>query len=189
MVSDRGKVLSNDKNMFMTAEGEGGMIPPKVANHHRAIKDEVIKSALDKAGKTIKDIDLVSFSRSPGLSPCLRVGMETAKDIAKKNEIPLIGVNHCIAHLEIGNLMTKSKDPVLLYASGVNTQIIAYDGGKYRIFGETLDIGIGNFLDSFARHAGLGFPGGPKLEKLGNGSQMKKDRQIIPLPYVVKGMD
>jgi glycoprotease/Kae1 family metallohydrolase len=189
VVSDKGKVLSNEKNMFVTAEGEGGMIPPKVANHHRAIKDEVIRSALEKAGKEMKDIGLVSFSRSPGLSPCLRVGMEAAKEIAKENKIPLIGVNHCVAHLEIGNLLTKSKDPVLLYASGVNTQIIAYDGGKYRIFGETLDVGIGNFIDSFARHTGLGFPGGPKLEKMANESIMKKNKDIIPLPYVVKGMD
>jgi len=81
-------------------------------------------------------------------------------------EFLLVGVNHCVAHLEIGKLLTKAKDPVLLYASGANTQIIAYESGKYRIFGETLDQGIGNFIDAFARYIGLGFPGGPKIEQL-----------------------
>jgi glycoprotease/Kae1 family metallohydrolase len=97
---------------------------------------------------------------------------------------PLIGVNHCIAHLEVGSLCTEAKDPVLLYASGANTQVIAYDGGKYRIFGETLDIGVGNFLDSFARYVGLGFPGGPKIYELA-----LKGKEFIELPYSVKGMD
>ena len=97
---------------------------------------------------------------------------------------PLVGVNHCIAHLEIGRMLSGFKDPVLLYASGANTQVIAYDGGKYRIFGETLDIGVGNFIDSFARFIGLGFPGGPKIEKLAS-----KSKNYIELPYTVKGMD
>src|SRR3989344_8285747 len=162
IVDDIGKVFSNEKSVFTTAEGEGGMIPCEVAKHHIKVKDEVIKKALEKAGKTMKEIGLIAFSNAPGLAPSLIVGMETAKELAINNKIPVIGVNHCIAHLEIGNLVTKSKDPVLLYASGVNTQVIAYEAGKYRIFGETLDIGIGNFLDSFARHAGLGFPGGPQ---------------------------
>ncbi|PIN86937.1 UGMP family protein [Candidatus Woesearchaeota archaeon CG10_big_fil_rev_8_21_14_0_10_44_13] len=189
VVDGKGKVLSNEKAVFTTEEGEGGMIPGEVAKHHRQHKDEVIKKALERSGKAMKDIGLISFSNAPGLAPSLIVGMETAKELAKKNSIPVIGVNHCIAHLEIGNLVTESKDPVLLYASGVNTQVIAYEGGKYRIFGETLDIGVGNFLDSFARHCGLGFPGGPKLEKLAAESKMKKERKIIELPYVVKGTD
>jgi glycoprotease/Kae1 family metallohydrolase len=97
---------------------------------------------------------------------------------------PLIGVNHCIAHLEVARFLTPAKDPVLLYASGANTQIIAYEAGKYRVFGETLDIGIGNFLDSFARALGLGFPGGPKIEKLA-----LEGKRLVKLPYSVKGMD
>ena len=95
----------------------------------------------------------------------------------------LVGVNHCVAHLEIGRL-EGATDPILLYASGANTQIIAYDGGKYRIFGETLDIGVGNFLDSFGRDIGLGFPAGPAIDKLA-----QKGKNFIELPYTVKGMD
>ncbi|MFH1503450.1 MAG: UGMP family protein, partial [Candidatus Diapherotrites archaeon] len=92
-------------------------------------------------------------------------------------------VNHCVAHLEIGKL-TGAKDPVMIYASGANTQVIAYAAGKYRVFGETLDIGVGNFIDNFARYAGIGFPGGPAIEKLASES-----KRYIELPYKVKGMD
>src|SRR3989338_1742784 len=106
---------------------------------------------------------MFSFSQGPGIAPALLVGIKFAKEIASNLKIPLIGVNHCVAHLEIGKLLTKSNDPVLLYASGANTQIIAYEYGKYRIFGETIDQGIGNFIDAFARYIGLGFPGGPKI--------------------------
>ena len=112
-----------------------------------------------------------------------------------KNNIPIIGVNHCIAHLEIGKLLTDAKDPVLLYCSGANTQIIAYEAGKYRIFGESLDTGIGNFLDTFARDLDLGFPGGPKIEKIAILSKANKEspeydeKYFVELPYTVKGMD
>ena len=110
--------------------------------------------------------------------------MEKAKALAKKHNLPLVGVNHCCSHLEIGKLLTKAKDPVLLYASGANTQIIAYENKKYRVFGETLDNGIGNFLDGVARYMGYGFPGGPIISKLA-----EEGKNFIELPYVIKGMD
>jgi len=97
-------------------------------------------------------------------------------------QIPIIPVNHCIAHLEIGQSVGAS-DPVMLYASGANTQIIAFSSGKYRVFGETLDSGIGNFIDTFARHCGIAFPGGPEIEK----KALKG--KYIELPYSIKGMD
>ncbi|MEK6835484.1 MAG: UGMP family protein, partial [Nanoarchaeota archaeon] len=96
---------------------------------------------------------------------------------------PLIPVNHLIAHLEIGKLFTYAKDPVFILATGANTQIIAFEAGRYRIFGETLDIGIGNALDKFGRAINLGFPAGPKIE------QLAKYGKYVELPYVVKGMD
>ncbi len=94
-----------------------------------------------------------------------------------------MGVNHCIAHVEIGCFATGCRDPIVLYASGANTQVIGYLNGRYRIFGETLDIGIGNALDKFARSKDLPHPGGPHLEKLA------KEGKYIELPYTVKGMD
>jgi glycoprotease/Kae1 family metallohydrolase len=109
-------------------------------------------------------------------------GMNFAKELCRKLNKFMIPVNHCVAHLEIGRL-TGATDPVLLYASGANTQIIAYAAGKYRVFGETLDIGIGNFIDTFARYIGLGFPGGPKIMELA------KTGKYIEIPYSIKGMD
>ncbi|MBN1502192.1 N(6)-L-threonylcarbamoyladenine synthase Kae1 [Candidatus Woesearchaeota archaeon] len=182
-ILDNKTVLSNEKSVFTTEKG--GMIPVKVAEHHNKIKDNVLKKALEKANIKLHDIELVSFSQGPGLAPALIVGRDFAEEIADDLNVPIIGVNHCIAHLEIGRMLFPScKDPALLYVSGANTQVIAYDGGKYRIFGETLDMGIGNFLDSFARFIGIGFPGGPEIEKLA-----KKGKEYIELPYCVKGMD
>ena len=176
------KVLSNIRDSYTTKTG--GIIPVKAAEHHVEVCDKVINDALKQAKVKLMEIDLIAFSQSPGLGHTLRIGAMAARSLGAVYDKPLVGVNHCIAHLEIGRLLTKAKDPVLLYASGANTQIIAYEGQKYRIFGETLDIGIGNFLDSFARELGLGFPGGPKVSKLA-----EKSNNYIELPYVVKGMD
>ena len=182
IVDHKGKVYSNIKHTFTTETG--GIHPAKAKEHHLEHKDALVEQALKEAGITLKGIELISFSQGPGIAPCLLVGMGKAKELAIKNSIPLVGVNHCIAHLEIGRIKTKAKDPVLLYVSGANTQVIAYEGGKYRIFGETLDNGVGNFLDAFARNLGFGFPGGPRIEQLA-----KVGKQYIPLPYVFKGMD
>jgi N6-L-threonylcarbamoyladenine synthase len=182
IINDKGKILANVKDSYTTEKG--GIHPTEAKLHHIKKADQVIYDALDFAGISLEDVDLVSFSQAPGMAPCLVIGMEKAKEISRKIKKPIIGINHCIAHLEIGRMLTKCKDPVMLYASGANTQIIAYDGGKYRIFGETLDNGIGNFLDGFARYMGMGFPGGPKIYELS-----LKGKNYIELPYVVKGMD
>lgn len=175
-------VLSNVIKSFTTESG--GMIPSKVADHHVDNFDTILKDALKKANVKLNDVDLISFSQGPGMGHSLRIGAFVAKNLSLKLKKPLIGVNHCIAHLEIGRMLTSAKDPVLLYASGANTQIIAYEAGKYGVFGETLDNGVGNFLDAFARELGLGFPGGPKIYELS-----LKSKNYVELPYVVKGMD
>lgn len=180
--SSKKKVLSNVINGVTTESG--GMIPSKVADHHSEVCGDVIKKAVKDANIKPSQIDLISFSQGPGLGHSLRIGLTAAKTLHYSLKKPLIGVNHCVAHLEIGRVLTKAKDPVLLYASGANTQVIAYEAGKYRIFGETLDMGVGNFLDSFARDLGLGFPGGPKIYELS-----LKSKEYVELPYSVKGMD
>jgi len=179
----KAKVLANVFDTYKTEKG--GIIPVDAANHHVQVRDGLLALALENSKLDLKDIDLISYSKSPGLAPCLKRGLEFAKALAEKTKKSLVGVNHCIAHLEIGRVMTQAKDPVLLYCSGANTQIIAYASGKYRIFGETLDVGIGNFIDTFARTAGLGFPGGPKIAELAE----KSNKKLIELPYSVKGMD
>jgi len=163
---------------------QGGMVPAELSDHHVKVCDKVFDEAILKANISVNDISLVAYSRSPGQGHALRIGAFFARLISAKLGLPIVGVNHCIAHMAIGELMTKCTDPVMLYASGANTQIIAYEGSCYRVFGETLDQGVGNFLDSFARYIGLGFPGGPKIYELA-----LKGTRLIELPYTVKGMD
>lgn len=179
-IVNKGKILSNVRDMYKTEKG--GIIPMESAKHHREVSERIYDEALKIAKVDEKDIDAIALSNAPGLAPCLIAGMEFAKSLSLKLKIPIVCVNHCIAHLEIGQSLG-AKDAILLYSSGANTQIIGYESGKYRVFGETLDIGIGNFLDKIARHMGMGFPGGPELEKSAlNG-------KYVELPYVIKGMD
>ncbi|MFA5856474.1 MAG: KEOPS complex N(6)-L-threonylcarbamoyladenine synthase Kae1 [Candidatus Pacearchaeota archaeon] len=179
-IVDKGKILSNEKDTYTTESG--GIIPIMSAKHHKEKAEEIWKNSIKKANINEKDIDAIAISKSPGLAPCLIEGMRFAKKKAIELGIPIIPVNHCVAHLEIGRI-TGAKDPILLYTSGANTQIIAYEACKYRVFGETLDIGIGNFIDNFARTIGIGFPGGPKIQELA------KSGKFIELPYTIKGMD
>lgn len=182
IVDFNGKILANVRDTYTTTHG--GIVPIEAAKHHERVKDALVERALTEANISLKDIDMIAYSRGPGLAPCLLQGLHIAKKLAKELKKPLVPVNHCISHLEIGKKLCKCKDPVLLYVSGANTQVISYASGKYRIFGETLDIGAGNFIDSFARHCGLGFPGGPKIAGLA-----LKSSNLIELPYTVKGMD
>jgi len=180
IASSSGKILSN---VVLAHKPKEGIHPRETAQHHADNIAKVIKEALEKAGCGLSDINLVAFSRGPGLGPCLRVGAIAARTISVTRKIPILGVNHCIAHLEIGRLTTKAKEPLLVYTSGGNTQIIAFESGKYRVFGETIDIAVGNCLDQFARKLNIGFPGGPLIEKIA------KSGKYINLPYTVKGMD
>ncbi len=182
IVDEECNVLANELDMFRPKEG--GLHPREVANHHSDMIAEIMRRAMDVAGVGPKDIDLVSFSMGPGLGPCLRVAGTAARAFACTLGIPIVGVNHCIAHIEIGRALTGCKDPALLYASGGNTQVIAFAEGRYRIFGETQDIGIGNMLDKLGRELGMGFYAGPVFEKLAKGGD-----RYYELPYSVKGMD
>jgi len=158
----------------------GGIHPREAAQHHATEMSNVILQALK--GHT-DDITAVAFSQGPGLGPCLRIVATAARSLALSLQVPLIGVNHCVAHIEIGRYATGFDDPIVLYASGANTQVLGYLYGRYRIFGETLDVGLGNALDKFARSKELPHPGGPLIEKYA------KTGSYFPLPYTVKGMD
>ncbi len=175
-------VKSNEKKVY-TTEKEG-IIPSKLSEHHLANFKSVLRSALEKSQHVLKEIDVVGYSAGPGIGHALRVGAAVARAIMLQFNKPVVKVNHCIAHLEVGRALTKAKDPVLLYVSGANTQVIAFEEGRYRIFGETLDMGVGNFIDSVGRLLGIGFPAGPKIEELA-----KKGKHYIDLPYTIKGMD
>ena len=181
-INDTFNVLANVSKMYKPSKG--GIHPREAANHHVKVFPTILQNIVEKSGINLREVDVIAFSIGPGLGPCLRTAATAARTLSLLLEKPIIGVNHCIAHLEIGRYVTRCKDPVLLYVSGGNTQVITYIEGKYKVFGETLDIGIGNCLDKFGRKVNLPFPSGPEIEKIA-----KKGRNYLSLPYSVKGMD
>jgi universal protein Kae1 len=182
----KGDILSNMSSGYVP--DKGGIHPREAARHHAEAAETVLAEALSTAGVKPKDLKLIAFAQGPGLGPCLRTGATVARALAAYLDIPLVGVNHSVAHIEIGKLKTGATDPVTLYVSGGNTLVSAFESARYRVFGETLDIALGNCLDVFAREAGLknkqGMPLGATLELLA-----AKSKKLISLPYVVKGMD
>ena len=181
----------------------GGIHPREAAEHMADHLPAVIERMLERAretadggreppvdvdersssGQQAAPVDAVAFSRGPGLGPCLRLAGTSARALAQRLDVPLIGVNHMVAHLEIGRHRSGFSSPVCLNASGANAHILGYRNGRYRVLGETMDTGVGNAIDKFTRHVGWSHPGGPKVEAAA------KDGEYVDLPYVVKGMD
>jgi universal protein Kae1 len=181
-----GQVLANIVSGYVPEQG--GIHPREAARHHAEVADQILSEALIKAQLKPREVTVVAFSQGPGLGPSLRTGATVARALASYLNVPLVGVNHSVGHIEIGKLQTGAKDPLTLYVSGGNTMVTAYAAGRYRVFGETLDIALGNCLDVFAREAGLkqkkGLPLGAAVEKLAS-----EGKTFVALPYVVKGMD
>lgn len=178
-IAEDRKIIANARSAYKPKTG--GIHPLEAAQHHREAQQPVLDAALSEAGIALSDIDVFSYSAGPGLPPCLKVGAEFTKAAAAAK--PIMEVNHCIAHIEIGRLLTHCNDPVVIYVSGGNTQIISHAAGRYRVFGETQDIAVGNLLDTFIRKTIDEFPGGPVFDRLA------QHGRYIELPYVVKGMD
>ena len=176
----RGETLANVSDAYVPKEG--GIHPREAARHHAEVADKVLAEALTEAGVKTSELSLIAFAQGPGLGPCLRTGATVARALASYLNMPLVGVNHSVAHIEIGKLKTATCDPVALYVSGGNTIVAAFDCGRYRVFGETLDIALGNCLDVFAREAGLrhrrGLPLGAAVEQLA-----AKGEKLLALPY------
>jgi N6-L-threonylcarbamoyladenine synthase/protein kinase Bud32 len=178
IIDSEGNVLADERSMFIPEKG-WGIKPIEAVKHHETVKEKFLEKALKQSKLGLENMDMIAFSQGPGLPPCLRVGKDFALSLSKET----VPVNHCVAHLEIARLFSKAEDPVYVYVSGGNTQVISMNNSKYRVFGETQDIGMGNALDKFGREAGMEFPSGPKIEKLA------EKGKYIELPYVVKGMD
>ncbi|MHA1779024.1 MAG: KEOPS complex N(6)-L-threonylcarbamoyladenine synthase Kae1, partial [Candidatus Heimdallarchaeaceae archaeon] len=181
-----GDILANVRKTYKPPYGSG-IHPRDAAEFHSSHLPNLLQQAIEVSSLNWSEIDLVAFTKGPGLGPCLRVGAVAARTLALSLNKPIIPVNHPIAHVEIGRLVGKLDDPVVLYVSGGNTQVIAFSEGRYRVFGETIDIPVGNCLDVFGRNAGLSdkdSPMGRVIELLA-----QKGKEYIPIPYAIKGMD
>jgi N6-L-threonylcarbamoyladenine synthase/protein kinase Bud32 len=182
IADSEGNILADDRSAYKAPEGMG-IIPSNAANHHKQVADMIFVNILCEAGLDMDKIDFIAYSAGPGLAPCLLEGANFAIKLSKEYKKPLVPVNHCVSHIEIGKLKTGSNDPVVLYLSGGNTQVIAFTEGRYRIFGETQDLPVGNAMDTLARKIGLQQPYGPNFDLVASKGKYLK------LPYVVKGMD
>ena len=186
-------ILSNPRKTFIAPTGQG-FLPRETSWHHQTHIVALVRSALQEAFPTENGDQVhellsgVCFTKGPGMGGPLQSCAICARTLSLLWNIPLIGVNHCVGHIEMGRLACSASNPVVLYVSGGNTQVIAYSNQRYRIFGETIDIAIGNCLDRFARVIGVSNDPSPgynieQLAKRGN------PNNFITLPYVVKGMD
>ncbi|KAJ3198472.1 putative tRNA threonylcarbamoyladenosine biosynthesis protein kae1 [Entophlyctis luteolus] len=178
-------VLANVRRTYITPPGTG-FLPKDTAAHHRAQVIPLVQEALRAANLSPQDIDCICFTKGPGMGAPLHVSALVARTLSLLWNVPLIAVNHCIGHIEMGRMITGAQNPVVLYVSGGNTQVIAYAENRYQIFGETLDIAIGNCLDRFARIIGLSNDPSPgyNIEQCA-----KRGSKFVELPYTVKGMD
>lgn len=142
--------------------------------------------ALGHARTRPQDLDAIAFTRGPGMGAGLAVVAAVARTLAQLWQRPLVAVNHCVGHIEMGRLLGPAPDPLVLYVSGGNTQVIAFSRRRYRILGETLDLALGNCLDRFARILQLSNAPSPgyNIEQLA-----RRGRRLLDLPYGVKGMD
>ena len=174
----------------------GGIHPREAAEHMSeaipAVVDAVLTAAEAEHGPDA--VDAVAFSKGPGLGPCLRTVGTAARSLAGALDVPLVGVNHMVAHLEIGRHRSGFENPVCLNTSGANAHLLGYHDGRYRVLGETMDAGVGNAIDKFTRHVGWDHPGGPKVEAAAKryateSANSEEPGDLLDLPYVVKGMD
>lgn len=183
VASSRRGILSDIKEVYRPPVGSG-IHPREAAQHHSKIAPKVVYEALRGAGKSPEEVDAIAYSKGPGLGPVLRVGATVARAISAKYSKPLVPIHHAIAHIEIGLLTTGLRNPLVVLVSGGHTTVAFFSKGRWRVFGETEDITLGNLLDAFGREAGIAHPAGPNIEEIAS-----KGRRLIELPYIVKGND
>ncbi len=160
----------------------GGVVPEVASRKHVEDIGAVVNEALEEAGLTFKDIDAIGVTYGPGLVGALLVGVQYAKGLAYSLEIPLIGVNHIEGHISANFIQYKELEPpfVCLVVSGGHTAIVHMKNyGEFEVLGETMDDAAGEAFDKVARAIGLGYPGGPKIDKIsreGNADAIKFPR-------------
>jgi N6-L-threonylcarbamoyladenine synthase len=184
IVDSKGRVLSDERSVYKAPEGSG-IHPREASRHHMETSSAVFPRSLKSAGVSMKDVDIVGYSAGPGLGPCLRVGAVVARTVSGFYKKPLVPVNHALGHLELGAMLTGTSDPLVLLVSGGHTMILAFSHGRWRVFGETLDITVGQLLDQFGRALGFASPCGGRIEQLA----VQSAGRYMQLPYTVKGND
>jgi N6-L-threonylcarbamoyladenine synthase len=178
-------ILTNPRKTYITPAGQG-FLPRETAWHHQKHVNALVRLALTEARLSPSDVDCICYTKGPGMGGPLRSCAVCARMLSLLWKRPLVAVNHCVAHIEMGRVATRCSDPVVLYVSGGNTQVIAYSNRRYRIFGETIDMAVGNCLDRFARSLNLSNAPSPgyNIEQLA-----LQGKKYVELPYTVKGMD
>ncbi|MBT6397088.1 MAG: tRNA (adenosine(37)-N6)-threonylcarbamoyltransferase complex transferase subunit TsaD, partial [Nitrosopumilus sp.] len=179
----KGKILSDVRKIFRPEAGQG-IHPREASRHHIENSASVLSECLKDANVSVQDLDIISYAAGPGLGPCLRVGAVVARSLSSFYKIPIYPVNHAIGHIELGKLLTGARDPLVLLVSGGHTMLLSFLNQQWRVFGETLDITLGQLLDQFGRSIGFASPCGKNIEELASASS-----NYVTLPYSVKGND
>ncbi len=184
------EILSNIVSSQVKIHAQyGGVYPLLAKREHQKNLPTVLKKALRQAKLSLKEIDLIAVTVGPGLEPCLWQGINFAKELANKLNLPIVPINHIEAHilanwLDNKQLIMNSEQifpAIALIVSGGHTQLILMKNlGKYKILGETRDDAAGECFDKTARTLGLGYPGGPAIEA--KSSKADKDQPSISLP-------
>jgi N6-L-threonylcarbamoyladenine synthase len=168
VVSPAGEIRSNVISSQGVHDRYGGVVPEVASRHHLELVNTVVDDALHQGGARLDDLDLVAVTRGPGLMGALLVGVQTAKGLAAARRLPLTPVDHLHGHVAANFLAPPFEPPFLcLIASGGHTLLCRVDDeARYDVLGRTLDDAAGEAFDKGARMLGLGYPGGPALERL-----------------------
>jgi N6-L-threonylcarbamoyladenine synthase len=168
----------------------GGVVPEVASRAHVELICDVIEQALVESGASLAELDAVAAVRGPGLAGALLVGVSAAKAISLANRLPYVGVHHHEAHLYAAMIEDPQLEPplVTLIVSGGHTLLVAMEGhGRYRVLGETVDDAAGEAFDKVARFLGLGYPGGPAIDRLAREGDPEAVR--FPRPMHADGLD
>lgn len=163
----------------------GGVVPEIASRKHIEKINQVIEEALTEAGVTLDDLDAIGVTYGPGLVGALLVGVAEAKAIAYAKKLPLVGVHHIEGHISANYIENKELEPpfICLVVSGGHTHLVCVkDYGKYEIIGRTRDDAAGEAFDKVARAIGLGYPGGPKIDKLSK--EGNPDAIVFPKAHI-----
>jgi N6-L-threonylcarbamoyladenine synthase len=184
-VLDGPRILANTISSQVAAHARfGGVVPEVASRHHLELGVPVVEAALADAGASLDDVDAVAVTAGPGLIGALLVGVSTAKAIAAPRRLPLIPVDHLQGHVAANFLEPEPLEPpfLCLLASGGHTLLAAVrDRAGHEVLGQTLDDAAGEAFDKVARLLGLGYPGGPALERLASDG----DPEAFELPVAM----